>query len=174
MVTITPPMLFLDYAANLAEKQQIPIYWSLVWSDRGSNPRSTAFKASMLTITPPMRFEQIVTEHISVKLKQINISKRILMQSLTINRWNDMVTLHYILWVYKIIIYMYCDTRCQICILRCHFTYFIISSWVCKIIIYMYYDKRCQICILRCHFTYFIISSWACKIIAHMYYDTRC
>jgi hypothetical protein len=73
-------LLFLHNAANLAEKQQIPIYWSLVWSDRGSNPRSTAFKASM-------RFEQIVTEHISVKLKQIHISKRILMQSLTINRW---------------------------------------------------------------------------------------
>ena len=30
-------------------------YKSLVWPDRGSNPRSTAFEVSMLTITPPMQ-----------------------------------------------------------------------------------------------------------------------
>jgi hypothetical protein len=29
---------------QLAEKQQIPILWCLVWPDRGSNPRSTALE----------------------------------------------------------------------------------------------------------------------------------
>ena len=36
------------------EEQHIPMLSSLVWPDRCPNPRSTAFEASMLTITPPM------------------------------------------------------------------------------------------------------------------------
>jgi hypothetical protein len=47
-------LLFLLNAAYLAKKQQIPILKSLVWPDRGSNPRSTALKASTLTTTPPL------------------------------------------------------------------------------------------------------------------------
>ena len=39
----------------LAEKQQIPILYSLVWLERGSNPRSTTVESSTLTFTPPMR-----------------------------------------------------------------------------------------------------------------------
>ena len=31
----------------------------MLWPDRGSKPRSTAFEPSMPTITPPMRFEKI-------------------------------------------------------------------------------------------------------------------
>jgi hypothetical protein len=49
-------LLFLLNAACLAEKQQIPILKSLVWPDRDSNPRSTTFDASTLTIPSPMRF----------------------------------------------------------------------------------------------------------------------
>ena len=49
-------LLFLLSAVCLAKKQQIPILMSLVWHDRGSNPRYTTFQASILTITPPMRF----------------------------------------------------------------------------------------------------------------------
>ena len=48
-------VLFLNYAL-LAEKQQIPIIYSLVWADHWSNPRSTAPKTKTLTITPPMQF----------------------------------------------------------------------------------------------------------------------
>ena len=49
-------LLILLNAACLAEMQQIPILWSLVWPDQGSNPTSTALEASMLTIMPPMQF----------------------------------------------------------------------------------------------------------------------
>ena len=41
-------LLFLLNAACLVEKQQIPILLSLVWPDRGSNPRSTVLEASTL------------------------------------------------------------------------------------------------------------------------------
>ena len=40
--------LFLLNAACSAQKKQIPILWSLVWSDRGSNPLSTVLETSTL------------------------------------------------------------------------------------------------------------------------------
>jgi hypothetical protein len=46
-------MIFLLNAACLAEKQQIPISYLLVWPDKGSKPWPTALVASTLTITPP-------------------------------------------------------------------------------------------------------------------------
>ena len=49
-------LLFLLNAVCLAEKQQILLLLRLVWLDRGSNPQSTAFEASMLTITLSMQF----------------------------------------------------------------------------------------------------------------------
>ena len=39
-------LLFLLNATCLAEKQQIPIWWSLGWPDRDSNSRSTALEAN--------------------------------------------------------------------------------------------------------------------------------
>ena len=53
-------LLFLLNAACLAEKQQIPILQSLVWPDRGSNPRSTTLETSTLTIAPSMRLKSTV------------------------------------------------------------------------------------------------------------------
>jgi hypothetical protein len=47
-------LLFLLNAECLAEKQQIPILYSLVWPNQGSNQRSTALKTRSLTITPPI------------------------------------------------------------------------------------------------------------------------
>jgi hypothetical protein len=60
-------LLFLLNAVCLEEKQQIPISKSLVWPDRGTNPRSTTLEASMLTITPSMQY-------IYVSNKKMNIS----------------------------------------------------------------------------------------------------
>jgi hypothetical protein len=51
--------LFLLNAACLAQKKQIPILWSLVWSDRGSNPRSTALEASTLVIFSSYVFRDV-------------------------------------------------------------------------------------------------------------------
>ena len=48
-------LLVLFSVVCLAEKQQIPILYSLVWPDRSSNPRFIALESSTLTITPPMR-----------------------------------------------------------------------------------------------------------------------
>ena len=60
-------LLFLLNAVCLEEKQQIPISKSLVWPDRGTNPRSTTLEASMLTSIPLMQY-------IYVSNKKMNIS----------------------------------------------------------------------------------------------------
>jgi hypothetical protein len=52
----------------LAEKLQIPMVWSLVWTDRGSNQRSIALEASTLTITPSMR----LTFHCAYKVGRVS------------------------------------------------------------------------------------------------------
>ena len=53
-------LVFLLDDVCLAEKQQVPILKSLVWTDRGSNPPSSALKESTLTIMPPMRLGAMV------------------------------------------------------------------------------------------------------------------
>ena len=51
--------LFLLNAACLAEKQHIPILYSMVWTDPGVNPRSAALDTSMLSITPPILYWKV-------------------------------------------------------------------------------------------------------------------
>ena len=53
-------LLLLINTACLAGKQQIPNFIVFVWPNLGSNPRSTAFEASLLTITPPMHFDRSI------------------------------------------------------------------------------------------------------------------
>ena len=56
-------LLFPLNAECLAEMQQIPILYSLVWPDRGSNPRSTALETNTLTITPPIELVWNIASH---------------------------------------------------------------------------------------------------------------
>ena len=55
-------LLFLLNAACLAEKEQIPILWSLVLPNRGSNPQFTTLEVSTLTITSPMNPQSTTLE----------------------------------------------------------------------------------------------------------------
>ena len=48
IILIPSQPVFLLNDACLAEKQDIPIFLSLVWPDRGSNPRSTTLEANTL------------------------------------------------------------------------------------------------------------------------------
>jgi hypothetical protein len=57
-------LLLLLNAACLAEKQHIPILYSLVWHDRGSNPRSTALEASPLTSIPLMWLSNVESQDV--------------------------------------------------------------------------------------------------------------
>ena len=67
-------LLFLLNTACLAEKQQMPMLLSFVWHDWGSNPRSVALKASMLTIRPLMRLICNWKQHRSYMKKIMKLS----------------------------------------------------------------------------------------------------
>jgi hypothetical protein len=56
-------LFFLLSTVCLAEKQEIPILYSLVCPDRGSNPRSTALDVSTQAITPLMWFVALYFVH---------------------------------------------------------------------------------------------------------------
>jgi hypothetical protein len=70
----------------------------LVWPDRCSNPWSTAFEATTLTITPPMRFHEDITE-ILLKVA-LNPSNK---QTINYNPWS---------WSYGSWIYNYLCNQC--------------------------------------------------------------
>ena len=57
-------MLFLLNDVCLGKKQHIPIIYSLVWHDRGSNSRSTELDVSTVTMTPPMAVSSL-NEYVS-------------------------------------------------------------------------------------------------------------
>jgi hypothetical protein len=63
-------LLFLLNAECLVEMQQIPISQSLVWPDLGSNPKTTALRAS----TPPKSFiTELISSSISYKILTVEI-----------------------------------------------------------------------------------------------------
>ena len=70
----------------------------MVWPDRCSNPWSTAFEATTLTITPPMRFHEDITE-ILLKVA-LNPSNK---QTINYNPWS---------WSYGSWIYNYLCNQC--------------------------------------------------------------
>ena len=69
------PLLLVLNDACLAENRSILILLSLVWPDRSSNPKSTAFEASTSSITPLMRIKVGLKHSILPKYLYIYIYK---------------------------------------------------------------------------------------------------
>ena len=78
-------LLFLLNAVCLAEKYNVANsnFIVFVWPDRGSNPRSTALLASMLTITPPMQLKSTTKQMSNIQcVQQIPVFSILLCKSL--------------------------------------------------------------------------------------------
>jgi hypothetical protein len=69
----TPGYRLGYHTVCLAQKKQIPMSWSLVRSDRGSNPRSTTLEASTLVIFNSYRDVQHTIFLMSLKIRNVHL-----------------------------------------------------------------------------------------------------
>ena len=155
-------------AACLAEKQQIQILLSLIWPDRGSNPRSTILEASTITSTQQIRF-----------FGERRFSLQLITSTMTVAKWwKYLIWPLWFRWDKKLIlpfdIYSLSNLWCQILFLfsvggKIYFALLKNESEMKEIIIlisytiHLYLYKTREVNIL-CFLYYYVTSEWKVDI----------